>query len=304
MAAARARRPLGQAFPPATVFPGPLRQARLHFRARAGSARAGGAPRAPSSPRSSGSASARGPPRARQSGSPSNKTAPAPAACPPSSSAASPCKRSPWGFPARPPSTVTVPLAASARSACAMASQLSPSITRIGEPHDAPGKSGPGGGRGRQDVRFNACSRCRAAPRRPERGQMARRLAAPASGQHCYQWTARGQPVFPKKLLAAQRWPHQPGQRMADVGGQFTPSRVKKSSSKGKMHSRRRKVRRIALRRPFRHAHACGATRYTTGTPCRWSLPRHSQVEIRRIRQNRQVGLSSRAAASSLRYSP
>ena len=79
-----------------------LCEAGLHLRARAGVRQQPARLAGNASPRSSGSASARGPPRARQSGSPSNKTAPAPAAFPPSSSAASPCKRSPWGFPKAP----------------------------------------------------------------------------------------------------------------------------------------------------------------------------------------------------------
>ena len=92
-----------------------LGQAGLHFRPRGRVVRqAGAAPRRRCSPRSSGSASARARRRARRSGSPWNKTARPPAACRPANSAASPCKTSPWAFPAGAASTVTVPLAASA----------------------------------------------------------------------------------------------------------------------------------------------------------------------------------------------
>ena len=71
------------------------------------------------------------------------------------------------------------------------------------------------------------------------------------------------------------------------------------------MHSRRRRVRRIPATRPFRHAQAWGATRYTTGMPGAVQAACHPEVKIRRIREDGQVGFALlRRDRRSFRYSP
>ena len=227
-----------------------LRQPRLHPVARGRVRPAAGGLRRRCAPRSSGSASARVPRRARQSGSPWNKTARPPETCQPASLRPSLCKKSPSAFPASAASTVTVPLAASARSACAMASQLSPSIaldrgTLAGVPEKTPPR------RWRTPAAPNSTARSRSI--RPaasiKRGQMARGFSSAAARQHCYCWTVPGQIVFPEKLVAAQRRAHQPGQRMADVGGPHAlPPEEFLLERKDAQHALR--VRRICFSRP------------------------------------------------------
>ena len=61
-------------------------------------------------------------------------------------------------------------------------------------------------------------------------------------------------------------------------------------------------TRRMVFTRPLRHAQTCGATRYTTGIPQPLQLPRHPEVEIRRIGQDRERrACVARAAATNCR---
>jgi len=182
---------------------------------------------------------------------------------PPSNSAASPCKTSPCGVPKKRrfhghPS----PGGQHQVRRGPMASQLSPpqSLEPARRPCGSPKKMRPGGGRGRQDQIQRLLPGRAVRPASSTAGRWrAPRRAAPRSP--AINGRPAASPVFPEKTPRAEDGATRPDQRVADMLGWLAPRARKKGLFKGKDAQQAPHVRRIVRRRPFRHAHACGATR-------------------------------------------